>query len=139
MKAWKCFKIRIFNILSIFRKNGNQLAAICTQTLEVSIKHKLSIQCMGRNFLFVHFTTQLKNLILLVALQLLSALKSFKIFKCSVNRYTRTNLIWKSSVRDFCFESFSVHHATPFSTKEVSFFVFELFQKYSASKDYFGL
>ena len=26
----------------------------------------------------------------------------------------------------------------PFSTKEVSFFVFELFQKYSASKDYFG-
>ena len=48
------------------------------------------------------------------------------------------NLIWKSSVRDFSFGSSSVHHATPFSTKEVSFFVFELFQKYSASKDYFG-
>ena len=30
--------------------------------------NKLSIKCMGRNFLFVHFTTQLKNLILLVAL-----------------------------------------------------------------------
>ena len=29
---------------------------------------KLSIKCMGRNFLFVQFTTQLKNLILLVAL-----------------------------------------------------------------------
>ena len=86
---------------------------------------------MRRNFLFIHFTTQLKNVILLVALV---ALKSFKIFKCLVNRYTRTNLIWKSSVRDFCFGSSSVHHATPFSTREVSFFVFELFQKYSASK-----
>ena len=41
-------------------------------------------------------------------------------------------------VRDFCFGCSSIHHAAPFSTKEVSFFVFELFQKYSASKDYFG-
>ena len=51
------------------------------------------------------------------------------------------NLVWKSSIRDFCFRSSSGHHATSFSTKEVSFFVFELFlQKYmySASKDYFG-
>ena len=64
----------------------------------------------------------------------------FKIFKCLVNRtrYTRTNLIWKCSVRDFCFGSSSVHHATPFVTKEVSLFIFEMFQKYSASKDYFG-
>ena len=35
------------------------------------------------------------------------------------------------------FFSSSVHRATPFKTKEVSFLVFELFRKYSASKDYF--
>ena len=34
------------------------------------------------------------------------------------------------------FPCYSVHHATQFSTKIVSFFVFELFQKYS--KDYIG-
>ena len=55
-------------------------------------------------------------------------LKSFKIFKCLVNRYTRTNLIWKSSVRDFCFGSSSVHHATPFSTREVSFLYLSCFR-----------
>ena len=68
---------------------------------------------MRRNFLFVRFTTQLKNLILLVAL---------KSFKC------QTNLIWKSSVRDFGFESSSVHHATPFSTREVSFMYLSCFR-----------
>ena len=46
-------------------------------------------------------------------------------------------LLWNPS-EIFCFGSFSVHHATPFSTMEVSFSVFELFQKYSASKDCFG-
>ena len=84
------------------------------------------------------FTTQLKNLILLVAL-VTFGFTEFKIFKCLVNRtpYTQTNLIWKSPVRDFCFGSFQFT-MLPFSTKEVSFSVFELFQKYSASKDYFG-
>ena len=56
------------------------------------------------------------------------ALKSFKIFKCLVYRYTRTNLIWKSSVRDFCFGSSSVHYATPFSTREVSFLYLSCFR-----------
>ena len=82
---------------------------------------------MRRNFLFVHFTTQLKNFPLLVAL-VTQGLMSFKIFKCPVNRYTRTNLIWKSSIKDFCFGSSSVHHATPFSTREVSFLYLSCFR-----------
>ena len=53
---------------------------------------------------------------------------SFKIFKCLVNRNTQTNLIWKSSVRDFCFGSSSVHHATPFSTKKASFLYLSCFR-----------
>ena len=51
-----------------------------------------------------------------------------KIFTCLVKRYTRTNLIWKSCVRDFCFGSSSVHHATPFSKKEVSFLYLSCFR-----------
>ena len=81
---------------------------------------------MRKNFLFVHFTTQVKNLILLVALVTFGF--SFKISKCLVNRYTRTNLIWKSSVRDFCFGSSSVHHGVPFSTREISFLYFSCFR-----------
>ena len=47
-------------------------------------------------------------------------------------------MIWKSSVRVFASKVLQFTLLPPFSTKEVSFFVFELFQKYSASKDCFG-
>ena len=80
------------------------------------------------------FTTQLKNLTLLVALVTFD-----KLFKCLVNRYTRTNLIWKSSVRGFCFGSSSVHHATPpFQQRKFPFWYLSCFRNIQPAKTTFA-
>ena len=68
-----------------------------------------------------------------------SPLKDFKIFKYLVNRYTRTNLIWKSSVRDFCFGSSSVHHATPPSTRKFPFLYLSCFRNIQLVKTILAL
>ena len=132
MNLWKLFNARRLNCWY-----GREFIEgnTCNRYFIMQINYQLNV--WEETFYLFILPHGWKNLILLVAL-ITFGFKSFKIFKWLVNRYTRTNLIWKSSVRDFCFRSSSVHHATTFSTKEVSFFVFELFQKYSASKDYFG-
>ena len=82
---------------------------------------------MRRNFLFVHFTTQLKRL---------DFISSFSYFRLKrVLKYSNAQstviperICFGSPPSEICFGSSSVHHATLFSTTEVSFLYLSCFR-----------
>ena len=82
---------------------------------------------MRRNFLFVNFTTQLKNLILLAAL-VTFGFKEFQNIQMPSQPLYPNESDLEVRCKRFLLWKFFIHHATPFSTREVSFLYLSCFR-----------